>query len=339
MPDKALTSPTRVLHNPVLLDEVLSVLEPRDGAIYVDGTFGAGGYSSAILNQADCVVYAIDRDREAIANGSAMVKAFAGRLKLIEGRFSDLCQLLAARGVFKVDGVVLDVGVSSMQLDQAERGFSFMRDGPLDMRMSSQGLSAADVVNEFTPQQLKRIIAVYGEEKRAHSIAGAIARVREDEPFERTSQLAQLIEKTIGVPRHKKKTIHPATRTFQALRIFVNGELDELVRGLGAAEQVLAPGGVLAVVSFHSLEDRIVKKFFKKRTGSMPNPSRHQPLVDDGIAPSFTDLVKGGIKAGDSETSDNPRARSARLRAGMRTGAPVIDLDESELAQAIIRGV
>jgi len=226
-----------------------------------------------------------------------------------------------------------------MQLDQAERGFSFMKDGPLDMRMSQSGLSAADVVNTFELPQLKRIIKIYGEERRAHAIAGAICRVREETPFTTTGELSKLIEKVIGVPPGPRKTIHPATRTFQALRIFVNSELDELVRGLAAAERILKPGGRLAVVSFHSLEDRIVKKFLKRRTGSLPNPSRHAPMAAKGPAASFKELVRGGQTADDDEISINVRSRSARLRSAIRTDAPYMELEEKELAQGVIVGV
>ncbi|HHI82790.1 MAG TPA: 16S rRNA (cytosine(1402)-N(4))-methyltransferase RsmH [Rhizobiales bacterium] len=331
--------PDYARHRPVLLASVLEALAPRDGGIYVDGTFGAGGYSRAILEKADCKVYAIDRDPDAIAAGAEMVEACGGRLVLIEGRFSELDRLID----FQVDGAVLDIGVSSMQLDEAERGFSFTRDGPLDMRMSREGLSAADVVNNFNENQLKRIIGVYGEERRAHAIAAAIGRARREKPFTRTGELARLVEKVLGQPgprgKHKTKTIHPATRTFQALRIFVNGELDELVHGLAAAERRLKPGGRLCVVTFHSLEDRIVKRFFKRRTGAMPNPSRHLPQQATLEAPSFENLLGGGVVAGDDETAINPRARSARLRAAVRTGAPAIGLDEAETMQGYIEGV
>ncbi|MGI9463283.1 MAG: 16S rRNA (cytosine(1402)-N(4))-methyltransferase RsmH, partial [Aestuariivirgaceae bacterium] len=246
-------------HRPVMLDEVLAVLEPRDGGTYVDGTFGAGGYTKAILEAADCVVYAIDRDPAAISGGKPMVDAFAARLTLLQGRFADMQALLAEHGVTGVDGVVLDVGVSSMQLDEAARGFSFLKDGPLDMRMEQSGLSAADVVNAMPEDPLKRVIAVLGEEKRARAIAKAVARRRLDKQFSRTGDLAALIESTIG--KRPGERIHPATRTFQALRIYVNAELDQLANGLAACESMLVPGGRLIVVSFHSLEDRIVKRF------------------------------------------------------------------------------
>jgi 16S rRNA (cytosine1402-N4)-methyltransferase len=278
-----------------------------------------------MLERADCVVYAIDRDPAAIAGGASMVADFGGRLTLIEGAFADMAELLARFGVDAVDGIALDVGVSSMQLDEAERGFSFMRDGPLDMRMAQAGVSAADVVNSMPETQLKRVIAVLGEERRAHAIVKAIARRRAEQPFSRTSELAGLIEKVLG--KRPGDRIHPATRTFQALRIFVNGELEQLAEALGAAERLLNPGGRLAVVSFHSLEDRIVKRFLARRTGKIARPSRHAPDTADAISPSFSDLTRGGITASPAEVERNPRARSARLRAGERTAAAVIAFD------------
>ena len=326
-------------HNPVLLSEVLDALRPFDGGVFVDGTFGAGGYSRGVLERAECQVFGIDRDPNTHEAGAALAKAFGGRFQLLEGCFADMESLLDVVGVSSVDGVMLDIGVSSMQLDQAERGFSFMSDGPLDMRMSQSGISAADVVNEFELKDLKRIFRVYGEEKRAHSIAAAIGRARTEQPFTRTGELARLIEKVIGMPPGPRKSIHPATRSFQALRIFVNGELDELVRGLAAAERILKPGGRLAVVSFHSLEDRIVKRFLKKRTGSLPNPSRHAPAAQNLHAPSLVDIARGGIIAGDDEIDLNPRARSARLRVAERTDAEAMPLDKKELAQGRLEGL
>ena len=330
---------TDVPHMPVLLKPVLAALHPRDGGIYVDGTFGAGGYSRAILEAADCRVFGIDRDPDAADEGTRLAGEFKPRFQLLEGQFSNMEELLAGVDIDGVDGVTLDIGVSSMQLDQAERGFSFMKNGPLDMRMSQSGLSAADVVNTFEPAQLKRIIRIYGDEKRAHAISAAICRTREEMPFSTTGELSRLIEKVIGVPPGPRKSIHPATRTFQALRIFVNGELDELVRGLAAAERILKPDGRLAVVSFHSLEDRIVKKFLMRRTGSLPNPSRHAPMAEQSEAASFRELVRGGQTADDEEIANNPRARSARLRSAVRTSAPAMKLEQKELAQGQIVGV
>jgi 16S rRNA (cytosine1402-N4)-methyltransferase len=320
-------------HHPVLLAEVVDVLDPRDGGVYVDGTFGAGGYSRAILERADCVVHAIDRDPNAIAGGASMVAAFDGRLTLIEGAFGDMQALLAQAGVDAVDGVALDVGVSSMQLDEAARGFSFMKDGPLDMRMACEGVSAADVVNSMPEAQLKRVIAVLGEERRAHAIVKAIARRRKEQPFSRTSELAGVIETVLG--KRPGERIHPATRTFQALRIFVNAELEQLAQGLQAAERLLSPGGRLAVVSFHSLEDRTVKRFFAARCGKTARPSRYVPLAEEGPQPSFKDLTRGGIVPCAAEIAANPRARSARLRAGERTDAPAWAVDEAARADGL----
>jgi 16S rRNA (cytosine1402-N4)-methyltransferase len=305
-------------HQPVLLNEVLRILAPRAGGIYVDGTFGGGGYTRGILESARCSVYAIDRDPRAIEAGAALIAAFPQRLSLIEGLFSNMGELLAAEGVHEVDGIVLDIGVSSMQLDEAERGFSFQKDGPLDMRMGRTGPSAADVVNSLEEAQLKRVIAVFGEERRAQAIARAIARRRREQPFTRTGELAQLIQSVLG--RRPQDPIHPATRTFQALRIFVNRELEELAEGLSAAEKLLKPGGRLAVVTFHSLEDRIVKRFLVERSGKVARPSRHQPAAQTTPA-SFELLGRQPVTPGDEEVTRNPRARSAKLRAAVRTAA------------------
>lgn len=309
------------LHIPVLLGPVMDALCPAHGEVFVDGTFGAGGYTKALLDTAPCKVIAIDRDPNAIAAGAWLVESFADRLTLVQGRFSQMEQIVADAGLTHVDGIVLDVGVSSMQLDQGERGFSFMRDGPLDMRMDQNGTSAADVVNDFEERDLRHIISVLGEEKRAFAIAKAITKRREQEPFTRTLDLAALIEATLGrPPKFKGPSIHPATRTFQALRIYVNAELRELAEALAAAERLLAPGGQLAIVTFHSLEDRIVKRFLHQRSGRAARPSRHAPQVAE-LAPSFEELARGGVVADEAEVSSNPRARSARLRAGMRTEA------------------
>ena len=327
------TTPQR--HVPVLLQPVLDAMHPQDGEVIVDGTFGAGGYTRALLAAADVRVVAIDRDPDAIAAGQALVAGSGGRLSLVEGRFSQLADIAAQLGLDRVDGVVLDVGVSSMQLDEADRGFSFMRDGPLDMRMAQAGRSAADVVNSFEERDLRHIIGVLGEEKRAFAIARAITKRRESEPFARTLELADLIEQTIGrPPKHKGPSIHPATRTFQALRIFVNAELREVTEALAAAEQLLAPGGRLVVVSFHSLEDRIVKRFFQARTGRAPRASRHAPQSDE-MEPSFEELARGGIVATEAETDSNPRARSARLRAGRRTAAPAHPFELADFGREV----
>jgi 16S rRNA (cytosine1402-N4)-methyltransferase len=306
-------------HIPVLLDEVLDALAVKDGGVYVDGTFGAGGYTLAVLGRAGCRVYAIDRDPNAAAAGRALPEAQDGRLTLLEGRFGDMDQLLAACGVNQVDGVALDIGVSSMQLDQAERGFSFAKDGPLDMRMEQAGPSAADVVNTYGETELADIIFRLGEDRQSRRIARAIVAARAEKPFERTLELANVVAKVV---KKSKDGIHPATRTFQALRIYVNDELGELERGLAAAEKVLAPGGRLAVVTFHSLEDRVVKTFLKERSGDLPAPSRHLPQMAGGPAPTFTLVNRKAIAAGPAELERNPRARSAKLRAAIRTEAP-----------------
>jgi 16S rRNA (cytosine1402-N4)-methyltransferase len=317
-------------HVPVMLAEVLAALAPRDGGTYVDGTFGAGGYTRSILDSADCSVFAIDRDANAIAAGREIEARYGDRLTLIEGRFSEMADLLDDRGVTAVDGVTLDLGVSSMQLDDAERGFSFRHDGPLDMRMegrqSAGSESAADVVNGYEERDLARIIHVLGEERHARRIAKAIVKARQLKRFTRTGELADLISDLAGAAA-KRDRIHPATRTFQALRIWVNRELDELADGLHAAEVLLRPGGRLAVVSFHSLEDRMVKRFLAARTGKTGGGSRHRPERTDLAAPSFIELGRGAAKPGDAEAAANPRARSARLRAATRTDAPAIALD------------
>ncbi|TNE42141.1 MAG: 16S rRNA (cytosine(1402)-N(4))-methyltransferase RsmH [Alphaproteobacteria bacterium] len=307
-------------HIPVLLAEVIEVLAPKDGGIYVDGTFGAGGYSKAILDAADCAVIGIDRDPNAIRDGQGLVEAYGGRLTLLQGCFGDMADLLEAHGSREVDGVVLDIGVSSMQLDQAERGFSFSKPGPLDMRMSQEGQSAADVVNEADEQTLMRIFQVYGEEKRARAIAKAIVTDRAANPFRTTQELAELIERVVG--RKAKDRIHPATRAFQGLRIFINDELGELIRALEGAEHVLRPSGRLAVVSFHSLEDRLVKRFLAERSGAARSVSRHAPGPVEGPAPTFELLTRKALRAGERELDVNNRARSARLRAAVRTEAP-----------------
>ena len=310
---------TGTRHIPVLLDEVVAALAPADGAVIVDGTFGAGGYSRAILNAADCQVVAIDRDPTAIAGGADLAAEFGDRLRLVEGRLSTLADILARLGYRQVQGVAFDLGVSSMQIDEPERGFSFQADGPLDMRMGGDGPTAADAVNELDETELANIIYRYGDERRSRAVARAIVAHRRAQPFSRTAELAAVVA---GVVRRDGRQ-HPATRTFQALRIWVNDELGELQRGLAAAEAVLAPGGRLAVVSFHSLEDRAVKQFLQARSGTTPAGSRHLPPVErDAAAPSFKLLFRGSRAPGDDEARRNPRARSARLRAAERTEAP-----------------
>ena len=306
-------------HISVLLREVLDILSPKDGGVYVDGTFGAGGYSRAILESADCKVFGIDRDPLAISIGQEMAKEFGGRLLMIEGCYADMVQLLADQGIDMVDGIALDIGVSSMQIDEAERGFSFMREGPLDMRMSGKGRTAAEVVNEESEAELARIIFVYGEEQRSRAIARAVTERRELAPFKSTVELAEVVA---SVVRPTGKGIHPATRTFQALRIVVNDELGQLVKGLAASERLLTPGGRLAVVSFHSLEDRRVKKFLSARSEGRARPSRHVPVSDEGPAPTFKLVKRGAFKARADELAVNPRSRSARLRGAIRTAAP-----------------
>jgi len=300
-------------HAPVLLDEVVDALQPRAGQTLVDGTFGAGGYSRALLATGASVI-AFDRDPTARRFAEGLP---ADRFRLVERRFSELD---AETGDGAVDGVVFDIGVSSMQLDEAERGFSFMRDGPLDMRMAADGPTAADLVNETEPAELARILFVYGEERESRRIARAIARRREEQPFTRTLELAEFIEKALGGRRGAK--VHPATRSFQAIRIAVNEELSELEAGLAAAERALKTDGRLCVVTFHSLEDRIVKTFLAVRAGKTPAGSRHAPPVETAAAPSFQLLFNGAHGPSAAELAANPRARSAKLRAAVRTDAP-----------------
>jgi 16S rRNA (cytosine1402-N4)-methyltransferase len=306
-------------HVPVLVPEVIAALAPRDGAIYVDGTFGAGGYSAALLAAARCRVCGIDRDPRAIAAGATLVAKHSGRLELFSGRFGDMERLLTARGVTLVDGVTLEIGVSSPQIDEPARGFSFRFDGPLDMRMGDDGPTAAEIVNTADEATLADIIDRYGEERFARRIARAIVAARLEQPITRTLQLAEIVRKVV---RRTGDGIDPATRTFQALRIYVNDEIGELRRGLAAAERLLAPGGRLAVVSFHSLEDREVKSFLKNRSGAEGGVSRHMPAATRTRTPSFTMLTRRAVRPADAELARNPRARSARLRAAERTAAP-----------------
>jgi 16S rRNA (cytosine1402-N4)-methyltransferase len=308
-------------HLPVMLDEVLAALAPKDGGIYIDGTFGAGGYSRAILAAADCTVWAIDRDPDAIAGAQALAQDFPGRLHAVQGRFGDMRELLTERGLSHADGIAFDFGVSSMQIDQPERGFSFRFDGPLDMRMGRDGPTAADLVNEMEESDLADLIFRYGEERRARQIARAIVAARRSGPITRTLALAEIVRRASGPRAHDG--IDPATRTFQALRIAVNDELGEIRRGLVSAEALLQAAGRLAVVSFHSLEDREVKRFLRERAGRTPQGSRHLPEAPaPSHAPSFRTLSPELVKPGKAETDRNPRARSARLRAAERTAAP-----------------
>ncbi|CAN5185210.1 16S rRNA (cytosine(1402)-N(4))-methyltransferase RsmH [soil metagenome] len=301
-------------HTSVLRDEVVQAIQPAAGKLIVDGTFGAGGYSRAFL-EAGADVTAFDRDPTA----AVFAKDLGPRFRLIGEPFSTMEDHVAA-----CDGVALDLGVSSMQLDQAERGFSFMRDGPLDMRMSADGQTAADLVNDTDKDELARIFWLYGEERDSRRIASFIVRRRAEQPFERTLDLAAVVERAVG-GRKGAKT-HPATKVFQALRIAVNEELAELEAGLSAAERMLRQGGRLAVVTFHSLEDRIVKAFFVERAGRTPAGSRHLPPVQAGRAPTFELLFNGAHKPSEIETLANPRARSAKLRAGVRTAAPAWEM-------------
>ncbi len=303
-------------HVPVLLDEVIAGLAVAPGETHVDGTFGAGGYTRAILEKGAARVYAFDRDPDAITEGEALAASSGGRLTLVPERFSRMRQALADRNVDAVDGVTLDIGVSSMQLDRAERGFSFQADGPLDMRMGRDGESAADFLNKASEEEIADVLYRYGEEPRSRRIARAIVAAR---PVERTGQLADIVRKALGWHAGMKKD--PATRTFQAIRIHLNEELQELEGGLEAAEQVLRLGGRLAVVTFHSLEDRMVKRFLKTRSGDLPSGSRHLP-DQSGNRPAATfDQVARPVKAGEAEVEANPRARSATLRVARRTSA------------------
>lgn len=303
-------------HIPVMLDEVLQTLQPKDGAVYVDGTFGAGGYTRAILDAADCTVYGIDRDPDAIKRAEVLKKEFGERFIPLHGCFGDVDRLLAGVGVEKIDGFVLDLGVSSIQLSTPERGFSFLHDGPLDMRMSLDGPSAADVANTASEKELADIIFNYGEERASRRIAKSIV---ESRPLTTTKDLVKAVHKVL--PMHGGHKTDTATRTFQALRIYVNDELGELERALDAAEKILKTEGRLVVVSFHSLEDWRVKNFMKEKSGRTPNVSRHLPVMPDKAAEIFYLEAANGLKPTDAEISRNTRSRSARLRYAIRTGA------------------
>jgi 16S rRNA (cytosine1402-N4)-methyltransferase len=319
-------------HVPVMLAEVLTALTPADGEVHLDGTFGGGGYTRAILEAAECTVWAVDRDPEAVARGHALAAAFPGRLTVLAGRFGDMGRILAEHGIEAVDGIVLDLGLSSFQLAAPARGFSFQSDGPLDMRMGAEGTTAAEAVNSLSEAELADIIYSYGEERHSRRVARAIVAARQDTPIETTGALAQIVRHAMpsGAARQsgRRSSIDPATRTFQALRIYVNDELGEIERALAAAEALLRPGGRLVVVAFHSLEDRSVKSFLSARCGTQARPSRHQPSLSSRgtarvAAPTFRLLHRRVVKPSAAETANNPRARSARLRAAVRTDAPL----------------
>lgn len=340
--DQEGVEPGRDRHIPVLLAEVLEALQPKDGERHVDATFGAGGYTSAILDAANCRVLALDRDPSAISGGADMVAARGGALQLQNAPFSHLLKWsqdpeVSDDYVGQFDGVVFDLGVSSMQLDEAERGFSFQADGPLDMRMFSapgqtpaeEGVSAADIVNTFDEERIADIIFQFGEERRSRAIARAIVARRAETPFTRTLDLAGVVAKVLG---QGKPGRHPATRTFQGLRIFVNDELGQLLKGLAGAERLLKPGGRLVMVTFHSLEDRIVKRFLATRGGKSDQGSRHIPQSLEQLrSPSFQIFNPRPLTSSKGETQVNPRARSARLRAGVRTPAEPWPVDFSDL--------
>ncbi len=307
-------------HVPVMLPEVLDYMQIRDGGIYVDATFGHGGYTRAILDAADCMVYAVDRDPLAERRAGDMIQEYEGRLRFIRGNFGDLEDLMGSIGMHHVDGVCFDLGVASSQLDDGTRGFSFRQDGPLNMRMDGGRPNAADIIAGMDAEQLADIIENYGEEKFAGRVARAIVEARKLAPITTTSQLADVIRRV--VPR-SRDGIDPATRTFQALRIFVNDEMGELERGLIQAERMLSPGGRLVTVSYHSLEDRMVKEFLKTRAGKTPNVSRHLPAVTPLHKPSFNLITRKSLAPSSEEVSINPRASSAKLRAAERSSAPV----------------
>ena len=308
-------------HIPVMLSEVVRLLAPRSGGVYLDGTFGGGGYASAFLEAAPCTVWAIDRDPEAIARGAGLAARFPGRLHLINGQFGDMLDLLAEHGITALDGVVLDLGVSIFQLDDPARGFSFRGDGPLDMRMGRNGLTAADLVNMLPERELADILFTLGEERASRRIARAIVAARTAAPIETTARLAEIIRAVLPPDR---SGIDPATRSFQALRIRVNDELAAIERALEDAVSLLRPGGRLVVVAFHSLEDRIVKRFMLAAAGRDAAPSRHDPSgLHARQAPHFRLLTRRALRPGAPELAGNPRARSARLRAIERIAAGV----------------
>ena len=325
MTEERRASTNEPAHIPVMADAVLTSLDPQDGESFLDGTFGGGGYAEALLNAADCKVWGIDQDPAAVSRGAELAKIYDDRLQVMEGRFSEMESLLSVKGITGIDGVALDLGVSSFQLNDSDRGFSFQGDGPLDMRMGASGRTAAEVVNEEDESSLRQLIQTYGEERHARRIARLIASERSREQINTTRRLADIVARAMPrVPGRKHREIHPATRTFQALRIYVNDEIGELKRGLVAAERLLNPRGRLAIVSFHSLEDREVKQFLRSRSGSRPRTSRHSPPEPvEAALPTFELLFRGVRRPSESETSHNPRARSARLRAAIRTLVPL----------------
>ena len=308
------------LHIPVMLDEVTAALSPEADKLLIDATFGNGGYSHHFLKSASCRVAAIDRDPDAIRRGQAMLDEFGSRFSLYEGPFSAIRQLVAGTAFEQVDGIVFDLGVCSTQLDQPDRGFSFRLDGPLDMRMTPAGESASDVVNSYKEEQIADILWRYGEERASRRIARAIVKARTGCPIERTGQLAEIIHSVM--PRPKPGQPDSATRSFQALRIHVNHELDELETALASCAHLLKPDGILAVVSFHSLEDRIVKQFLAEKSGRKARPSRHRPETEPDAPAVFSLVTRKPLQPKAEEEQRNPRARSARLRVARRTGEP-----------------
>ncbi len=317
---------TYAAHAPVMIDEVVAALAPKSGGVYVDATFGGGGYSRAILNAADCNVFGFDRDRTAIDRAQEWVKKFGNRLRLVNRPFAQMVEGLNELGVDAVDGVVFDLGVSSMQLDEAERGFSFRQEGPLSMRMDGGKPDAADLVASADAKELAAIFKHYGEEKRSGIIARAIVSAREIAPITTTTSLASIVEKAAPAPASK---IHPATRVFQAIRIFINDELGQLLMGLRAAEKLLRPTGRLVAVTFHSLEDRIVKRFFANRISAQPSGSRHAPPTEKPIA-SFELLNNKAVMPQILEVESNARSRSAKLRSGQRLDSPIAQVNDDQ---------
>ncbi len=322
-------------HVPVLLAPLIDAIAPASGT-WLDGTLGAGGYTRALLESGAAHVIAIDRDPEALERAGAWQAAYGDALTLRQGRFGNLDAIAGDAGFERLDGVVLDIGVSSMQIDQDIRGFSFRKDGPLDMRMEQAGVSAADLVNTLPEAEIADILYQFGEERASRRIARALVRERARGPIETTVQLAALIEKCL--PRPKPGHPHPATRSFQALRIAVNDELGELARGLMAAERALAPGGILAVVTFHSLEDRIVKRFLQIGSGSTPRGNRHAPVSEAETAPRFALASRNAIPPAPEEVAANPRARSAKLRLARRLDAPARPVNLDDLGLPAITG-